>query len=69
MVFIGVIMRVICEVDTYRDYMELAKGNKIVRLTNGRNNGIVNIECDDMYISVDANEFISAIERCKVYNK
>lgn len=63
-------MRVICEVDTYRDnYTEIGKGDKTVKITNGWNNGIVNIECDDMYISVNANEFISAIERCKVYNQ
>ena len=62
-------MRVICEINTYQDYIDSVKPCNIIRLSSGRNDGIVNIEYKDMYISIDANEFISALERCRVYNK
>ena len=64
-------MRVQCEVNTYHDYMEgVKKTHDIpIMITNGYNDGIVEIRHKDNYMVVDAEEFISALQRCIVYNR
>lgn len=68
MVFIGENMQVICTINTYDDGFDKVEPSNIITITNGRNDGIVHIEHNNIVFSVYANELIFALERCKVYN-